>query len=67
MSDLELAVFIFVVFVILCIKGAIKTFKRAPIVAILMLIFLGPLWMVWAFIEIFTGPIRDKVVYVKQI
>ena len=36
MSDLELAVFIFVVFVILCIKGAIKTFKRAPIVAILM-------------------------------
>ena len=41
----------------LVIKGVIKTFKRAPIVAILCIIFLLPVYLIWAFIELFTGSI----------
>lgn len=37
--------------------GAIQTFRRQPIVAILCIIFIFPAWLVWAFIEIFLpGP-----------
>ena len=39
------------------IKGVIKTFKRAPIVAILCIIFLLPIYLIWAFVELFTGSI----------
>jgi hypothetical protein len=67
MSNEQIFAIFIIVFIVLCIKGAIKTFRRSPVVAILMLIFLGPLWMLWAFIEIFTGEIKEKVVYVKQI
>ena len=41
----------------LLIKGVIKTFKRAPVVAILCIIFLLPVYLIWAFIELFTGRI----------
>ncbi len=33
------------------IKGMIKTFLRQPIVAILCVIFLFPIWIIWAIIE----------------
>lgn len=33
------------------IKGMIKTFVRQPIVAILCVIFLFPVWIIWAIIE----------------
>ena len=42
----------------LVIKGVIKTFKRAPIVAILCIIFILPVYLIWAFIELFTGNIE---------
>ena len=42
----------------LVIKGVIKTFKRAPIVAILCIIFIFPVYLIWAFIELFTGNIE---------
>ena len=41
----------------LVIKGVIKTFKRQPIVAILCIIFLLPVYLIWAFVELFTGSI----------
>ena len=44
----------------LVIKGVIKTFKRAPIVAILCIIFLLPIYLIWAFVELFTGSIDQK-------
>ena len=46
-----------VIFIIL-IKGVIKTFKRQPIVAILCIIFIFPVYLIWAFIELFTGHIE---------
>ena len=33
------------------VKGMIKTFLRQPIVAILCVIFLFPIWIIWAIIE----------------
>ena len=49
---------IILVILILLIKGVIKTFKRQPIVAILCIIFLFPIYLIWAFVEIFTGTIE---------
>ena len=40
---------ILLIIFILLIKGVIKTFKRQPIVAILCIIFLFPIYLVWAF------------------
>lgn len=39
------------------IKGAIKTFQRNWIAALLLLLLLTPIWLVWAFVELFTGEI----------
>ena len=33
------------------IRGAIRTFKRNAVVAVLVLIFVFPAWVIWAFIE----------------
>ncbi|MGB0504890.1 MAG: hypothetical protein ACPGGK_01735 [Pikeienuella sp.] len=35
--------------------GAIQTFRRQPVVAILCLIFLFPFWVLWAIVEIFLS------------
>ena len=58
MDDITIVAIIILVTLILLIKGVIKTFKRQPIVAILCIIFLLPIYLVWAFIEIFTGTIE---------
>ena len=41
------------VVIVLVLGGAIQTFRRQPIVAILCVIFLLPIWIIWAFVEIF--------------
>jgi hypothetical protein len=43
------------------IKGAVKTFQRNWIAALLLLIFLFPVWCIWALIEVFTGEIVKNV------
>ena len=55
-----LVIIVFVVIFLLLIKGVVKTFKRAPVVAILCIIFLLPIYAVWAFCELFTGSINKK-------
>ena len=48
-----------IILMVLLIKGVIKTFQRQPVVAILMIIFLFPIYLCWAAIEaFFTGPVR---------
>lgn len=42
-----------VVFILFLLGGAVQTFRRQPIVAILCIIFLFPIWVIWAFVEIF--------------
>ena len=46
-----------VVIFFLLLSGVIKAFKRQPVVAILCLIFLFPLFLIWAFVELFTADI----------
>lgn len=51
---------IVVVVIIGLIKGGIKTFQRNWIAALLILILLTPIWMIWAFVELFTGRVDKK-------
>ncbi|MEL7430092.1 MAG: hypothetical protein AAFN43_08825 [Pseudomonadota bacterium] len=59
MDFLAVAIILIVVFFAL-IKGVIKTFKRQPVVAILCIIFLFPVYLIWAFVEMFTGPVEPE-------
>ena len=42
--------------------GAVKTFRRNWVAALLLLIFLPPIWMIWAIIECFRGPVVESEV-----
>ena len=57
MDEITIVLIVCLVIFFLVIKGVIKTFKRAPIVEILCIIFLLPVYLIWAFIELFTGSI----------
>ena len=57
MDEITIVLIVCLVIFFLVIKGVIKTFKRAPIVAILCIIFLLPIYLIWAFVELFTGSI----------
>ncbi len=50
-----IAIIVFLVILLALIGGAIKTFRRNWIAALLLLLFLFPIWVIWAFIEMFTG------------
>ena len=60
MENITVILIVVLVIFFLVIKGVIKTFKRAPIVAILCIIFLLPIYFCWAFVELFTGRIDWK-------
>lgn len=47
-----------VIFVLVLGKAVAKTFMRQPLVSILLLIFMLPVWLIWVFVEIFTGDIE---------
>ena len=49
-----------IVIIIALIGGAVKTFRRNWIAALLLLIFVFPIWAIWAFIEVFTGEINKS-------
>ena len=68
MGDL-LALIIIIVFLIAIIKGGIQTFQRNWILAIIMLIFLTPIWFIWAFVEAFLSkPEKEPiVVHIKNV
>ena len=57
MENTTIILIVVLVIFFLVIKGIIKTFKRAPVVAILCIIFLLPIYLCWAFVELFTGKI----------
>ncbi len=63
MSDLIVALLgalILVSILIVVFVGAVKTFKRNWIIALLLLIFLTPIWVIWALIELFTGDVERR-------
>lgn len=39
--------------IVLFFKGMVQTFRRNWVLALLLLIFAGPIWFVWAIIEMF--------------
>lgn len=49
-----------IVIIVALIGGAVKTFRRNWVAALLLLIFVFPIWAVWAFIELFTGEINKS-------
>ena len=53
MDSIVVLFFLGLILFILLIKGVIRTFQRNAVVAILMIIFLFPIYLVWAFVEIF--------------
>jgi len=57
--SLAVTLVIFIIIVRLALKGVIKTFRRNDVVAIWCLIFLTPIWIIWAIVEVFTGPIEQ--------
>jgi succinate-acetate transporter protein len=56
--NIELTLIVIGVFTILLFAGGIKTFQRSLVGAILCLVLLFPIWVIWAFFEIFTGDIK---------
>ena len=61
LETLLIVIVIGIVLFFLLIKGVVKTFKRQPIVAIICIIFIFPIYLFWAFVELFTAPIREEV------
>ena len=53
--DLTILIIIAVVIVVILfvLGGAVQTFRRQPVVAILCVIFLFPIWVIWALVEVF--------------
>ena len=47
-----------IILFVFLIKGVIKAFKRNAIVAILCVIFMFPIFIMWAFFELFTDEIE---------
>lgn len=64
-DETMIAGIVVLVFLALCIKGVIRTFQRNWIAALLLMIFLGPIYLIWVFIEIFRGKPQPKVHYVQ--
>ena len=60
MDDITIIIIVCFVIFLLLIKGVVKTFKRHPVVAILCIIFLMPIYIIWAFCELFTRPIHKQ-------
>jgi len=46
-------IILLILFLILAYKGIKQAFQRQPVVAALMLIFLFPVFAIWAFVELF--------------
>jgi len=64
-----IALVVLLVILIVIIRGGIQTFQRNWILAIIMLIFLTPLWFIWAFVEIFLDKPKKEpiVVHIKNV
>lgn len=65
MSD-EVTSFLAIVLIIMIIiglfKGALKTFQRNWVAALILLLLLTPIWIMWALVEVFTGDIVKQAV-----
>lgn len=56
---------ILILLLIALIYGGYKTLQRNVPAAILCAVFAFPLWVIWAFLELFTGPVKQYVLPVE--
>jgi hypothetical protein len=47
----------------MALYGGVKTFQRNWILALILLIFLTGIWILWALVECFTGPVKQNAVF----
>jgi len=66
MSDEFWIAFGIILIFFLLIKGLYRCFRKSPVAAVLLLIFLFPVLLIWAFIELFRGPKKDEKVILVQ-
>ena len=59
-------IILLILFLILAYRGIKQAFQRQPVVAALMLIFLFPVFAIWAFVELFLDK-PDRVVRVQVV
>ena len=59
-------IILLILFLILAYRGVKQAFQRQPVVDALMLIFLFPVFAVWAFVELFLDK-PNKVVRVEVV
>jgi len=59
-------IFLLILFLILAYRGIKQAFQRQPVVAALLLIFLFPIFAIWAFVELFLDK-PNKVVRVEVV
>ena len=46
----------------LLIRGGIRTFQRNWILALLLILFLGPIWVIWALVEnVLDRPVKEPI------
>jgi len=59
---------ILVLILIFLFKGVKQTFQRNAVVAILVLIFLPPIFLMWAFVELFLDKPEKvlKVIFIEK-
>lgn len=59
---------ILVLILIFLFKGVKQTFQRNAVVAILVLIFLPPIFLMWAFVELFLDKPEkvQKVIFIEK-
>lgn len=51
----------FIVMLVALIVGAIRTFRRNFLVALLLMLFFPGIWIMWAFIELFIEPDKPRI------
>ena len=65
--DVFVAGLILGAFLYICVVGIYKCFVRNWLAALLLLLFAFPFLFIWALVECFTGPVKQRVQYVKVI
>ena len=53
------------IFLIFFIGGAIQTFQRNWVVALLLMFIVFPAWFCWAFVEMFLSKPQEEIYRVK--
>jgi hypothetical protein len=57
-NEITIAFIVFLIIVILLFKGVIQTFQRNFFLALFLMFFLTPFWLIWVLLEMFRSKPR---------